>query len=111
MRIFEEKLGPESMELATTCNNLADVVWARKDGASAAKLYRRALAIDESLYGPDDPELAADLVNLGLLLKEMGDSAAGSASLNRALAIYEKAFGASSPQVRQLRETIGSRER
>jgi tetratricopeptide (TPR) repeat protein len=111
MRIFEEKLGPESMELATTCNNLADVVWARKDGASAAKLYRRALAIDESLYGPDDPELAADLVNLGLLLKEMGESAAASASLDRALAIYEKAFGASSPQVRQLRETIGSRGR
>ena len=111
MRIFEEKLGPESMELATTCNNLADVVWARKDGALAAKLYRRALAIDESLYGPDDPELATDLVNLGLLLKEMGDSAAASASLNRALAIYEKAFGASSPQVRQLRETIGSRGR
>jgi tetratricopeptide (TPR) repeat protein len=111
MRIFEEKLGPESMELATTCNNLADVVWARKDHASAAKLYRRALAIDESLYGLDNPELAADLVNLGLLLKEMGDSGAASASLNRALAIYEKAFGASSPQVRQLRETIGSRER
>ena len=111
MRIFEEKLGPESMELATTCNNLADVVWARQDRAAAAKLYRRALAIDESLYGPNDPELATDLVNLGLLLKEMGESAAGSASLNRALAIYEKAFGASSPQVRQLRETIGSRGR
>jgi tetratricopeptide (TPR) repeat protein len=111
MRIFEEKLGPESSELATTCNNLADVLWARNDGASAAKLYRRALAIDESLYGPDNPELATDLVNLGLLLKEMGDSAAASASLNRALAIYEKAFGTSSPQARQLRETIGSRER
>jgi tetratricopeptide (TPR) repeat protein/Zn finger protein HypA/HybF involved in hydrogenase expression len=111
MRIFEEKLGPESLELATTCNNVADVVWARKDGVSAAQLYRRALAIDESLYGPDNPELTTDLVNLGLLLKEMGESAAASASLNRALAIYEKAFGAGSPQVRQLRETIGSRER
>jgi tetratricopeptide (TPR) repeat protein len=96
IRIFEDKLGPENMELATTHSNLADVMWARQDRASAAKLYRSALAIDESLYGPDGPELAADLVNLGLLLKEMGESAGESASLNRAVAIYEKAFGTSS---------------
>jgi hypothetical protein len=86
-------------------------MWDRQDRTSAEKLYRRALSIDESLYGPDDPELATDLVNLGLLLKDIGEKAAASASLNRALAIYEKAFGTNSPQVRQLRETIGSRGR
>jgi tetratricopeptide (TPR) repeat protein len=92
MRIFENKLGPESIELAKACSNLVDVMWARQDRISAEKLYRRALSIDESLYGPDDPELATDLVNLGLLHKDMGQNAAASASLNRALAIYEKAF-------------------
>ena len=80
-----------------------------QDRASAEKLYRRALAIDDSIYGPDDPELATDLVNLGQLLKEMGQSEASDTSLNRALAIYERAFGANSPQARQLRQTIGSR--
>ena len=27
MRIFENKLGPESIELAKACSNLADVMW------------------------------------------------------------------------------------
>jgi len=89
----------------------ADVMWTRQDRASAEKRYRRAPSIDELLYGPGDPELATDLVSLGLLLKDMGQNAAASGSLNRAVAIYEKAFGTNSPQVRQLRETIGSRGR
>ena len=80
------------MELATTCNNLADVLWTKGDRAAAAESYRRALAIDESAYGPDDPEVAADLTNLGGLLKESGQASAAAAYLRRAAAIYEKAF-------------------
>jgi len=69
-------------------------------------LYRRALAIDESIYGPDHPEVAGDLGNLGLLLRELGQSAAADHLMRRALAIYEKSFGPASPQAVQMREWL-----
>ena len=51
------------------CGNLADILRAKGDKASAEKLYRRALSIDEAAYGPQYPDLAlyreklASLVN------------------------------------------------
>jgi hypothetical protein len=45
--IFARKVGPASMELATTCSNLADVLWAKGDRPRAESLYTRAVSIDE----------------------------------------------------------------
>ncbi|HWE07250.1 MAG TPA: tetratricopeptide repeat protein, partial [Rhizomicrobium sp.] len=60
LALSEEKMGPESVQLAMTCTNLADVLWNEKNLRGAGLLYRRAIAIDASLYGPDRPETAAD---------------------------------------------------
>jgi tetratricopeptide (TPR) repeat protein len=97
LRIFEEKLGSESMELATACSNMADLLWTKGDRVSAAAFYRRAMSIDESVYGPEDPDVAGDLANLGMLLKESGQRASAQVYFRRALTIYEKALGPDSP--------------
>jgi hypothetical protein len=104
-------LGPANAELATACTNLADVLWSRKDFSSAARLYRRAISIDESIYGPDNPEVAGDLVNLGLLLKESGELSASTQILGRALTINEKAFGPNSPQALQIKRELTTNPR
>jgi len=73
-----------------TCTNLADVLWNKRDLPGAAQLYRRALAIDASLYGRDRPETAADIANLGMLLKEASQASAADELLHQALDIYER---------------------
>ena len=73
-----------------TCTNLADVLWNQRDLPGAAQLYRRALAIDASLYGRDRPETAADIANLGMLLKEASQASAADELLHQALDIYER---------------------
>jgi hypothetical protein len=93
--------------LATSCTNLADVLWAKRDWASAVNLYTRAIAIDESVYGPQNPEVAGDLVNYATLLRESGQRTASVPVLRRALAIYEAAFGPNSPQALQIRRDLG----
>jgi Tfp pilus assembly protein PilF len=89
-----------------TCTNLADVLWNKKDLREAGRLYRRAIAIDASLYGPDRPETAADVANLGMLMSEAGQTAAGEALLRQALAIYEATLGPNSDQARFVREHL-----
>ena len=78
----------------------------RKNLREAGTLYRRAVAIDASLYGPDRPETAADIANLGMLMNEAGQSAAGVALLKQALAIYEKTLGGNSNEAKFVREHL-----
>ncbi|MEP6715228.1 MAG: tetratricopeptide repeat protein [Terriglobia bacterium] len=106
LALSEEKFGPESTQLATTCTNLADVLWNKKNLRDAGLLYRRAIGIDAALYGPDRPETAADIANLGMLMKEAGQLAPGEALLRQALAIYESTLGAGSDQARFVRERL-----
>ena len=106
MRALERRLGPESKEVATTCANLADLLWSKGDRAGAERLYQRTLAIDESIYGQQDPEVGGDLMNLGLLLKESRRVAEANLLLRRALNIFEKALGPGSPQAVAARQSL-----
>jgi len=101
-----EQTRPQSVQLATACTNLADLLSKQPDASASAALLRRAIAIDEAVYGTDDPEVAVDLTNLGELLKGHGQGAAARPPLLRALAIYEKRLGPDSPQARDVRERL-----
>jgi hypothetical protein len=90
---------------------LADVLWNKKELRAAGELFRRAVAIDVSLYGPEQPETAADIANLGMLTKEAGQTAAGNLLLRQALAIYEKSLGSDSAQAKFVRDNLGSAAR
>jgi tetratricopeptide (TPR) repeat protein len=107
LALAEEKFGPESPQLATTCTYLADILWNQKRLREAGLLFRRAVAIDASLYGPDRPETAADIANLGMLMHDAGQAAAGDGLLRQALAIYEKALGPASEEAKFVRERLG----
>ena len=103
LSLAERKLGPESVELAVTCTNLADVLWNKKSLREAGLLFRRAIGINASIYGADRPETAADVANLGMLMKDAGQIEAGTALLRQALSIYENTLGADSAQARFVR--------
>ena len=52
---FERVYGPDHYEIAVNLNNLAGVRQAQGRVAEAEALYRRALAIKETLLGGDHP--------------------------------------------------------
>jgi Tfp pilus assembly protein PilF len=85
------------------------VLWNKKELPAAGQLYRRAAAIDASLYGPDRPETAADIANLGMLMKDAGQPAAADALLRQALVIYEKTLGVDSAQAKFVRDSLQTR--
>ena len=55
LAIDERALGPNHPGVATDLNNLAELLRAKGDYASAEPLYQRALAIREEKLGPDHP--------------------------------------------------------
>ena len=63
-------LGPEHPDTATRLNNLAGLLQAQGDLATARQLYERALAISEKALGPEHPRTATARGNLASL----GDS-------------------------------------
>jgi tetratricopeptide (TPR) repeat protein len=69
VEIFEISYGPEHPNVATSLNNLAQLLQATNRLSEAEPLKRRALAIDEASYGPEHPDVAIDLNNLALLLQ------------------------------------------
>ena len=53
LHLSEEKFGPESADLATTCTYLADVLWNKKELRAAGELFRRAVAIELRSMAPN----------------------------------------------------------
>jgi tetratricopeptide (TPR) repeat protein len=107
LAVFEVTL-PKSLELAAICANLGDLLAAKGDRAAAAGMFRRAVALDESVSGPETLEVAADLISLAAQVRVIENPAAAAQYLRRALSIYEKRLGANSPQARDLRRQLTS---
>ncbi len=91
LALREKALGPDHTDLASSCNNLGNVLAFMDDNHGARAMYERGLSITEKALGPDHIEVAPLRNNLGTLLLTMGDYPAALASDERALAIYEKA--------------------
>ncbi len=89
----------DSAILATTLNNLAQLLQATNRLADAEPLMRRALAIDENSFGPDHPKVAIRLNNLAQLLQATNRLADAEPLMRRALAIDENSFGPDHPDV------------
>ncbi len=96
---FEHLLGPDHPTVATSLNNLAELLKTIGRYAEAEPLCRRALAIDEKAQGPNHPAVSIDLNNLAVLLDDTGRYAEAEPLHRRALAIDEKARGANHPAV------------
>ena len=97
-KVIEKLLDPEHADMARNMNNLAALLAAAGDLASARLLFEGALKIRESVLGPEHPQTAMSLYNLAKLVKEQDDLVGARPLFERALAITEKVFGPEHPQ-------------
>jgi CHAT domain-containing protein/tetratricopeptide (TPR) repeat protein len=97
--IKERALGTDHPEVATSLNNLGNVLNATGDYAAARPLHERALAIREKALGPDHPDVATSLNNLAGLFWRAGDFTTARPLHERALEIRERALGPDHPDV------------
>jgi tetratricopeptide (TPR) repeat protein len=65
----------------------------------AESIYRRALAIKETLLGADHPDIAVTLNNLALLLKQQGHPTDAATIYKRALTIFERTVTPTHPNL------------
>jgi tetratricopeptide (TPR) repeat protein len=97
---IEEKVrGPEHTAVATSLNNLAELLRETNRVNEAEPLYRQALAIDEKIHGPEHADVAISLNNLAELLRAVDRHEEAEPLYRRALAIDEKAYGPDHPDV------------
>ena len=85
--------------MATSLNNLAQLLQATNRLGEAEPLMRRALEIDEQSYGPDHPNVAGDLNNLAQLLQDTNRLGEAEPLMRRALEIDEHSHGPDHPKV------------
>jgi tetratricopeptide (TPR) repeat protein len=85
-----EKIGPDSLEMATVFEGLGGLAGARKEQAQAESFLVRAAAIREKALGPDDAAVAQTLQNLATLKVATEKNAEAEPIARRAVAIREK---------------------
>ena len=87
----------DDARLATLLDNLATLLQAQGDYATARPLYDQALDIRERVLGTDHIDTAESLNNLASSLLAQGDYAAARPLLERSVAICEQVLGPDHP--------------
>ncbi|MFT5509378.1 MAG: CHAT domain-containing protein/tetratricopeptide (TPR) repeat protein [Hyphomicrobiaceae bacterium] len=96
------RVSAREADLAVSLVNLgmmAQMTASSPPDGSAAKLYQRAIEIQEKVLGPDHPDLAASLNNLAELKSIQRKYAKAEQLHMRALAIREKSLGPNDPHI------------
>ncbi len=62
---LEKAHGPEHLSVATTLNNLGNLLLELEQAPAAARPYQRALAIRQKILGADHPDVAMTMNNMG----------------------------------------------
>jgi len=86
--------------------NEAEEAVGRNDHASAERLLRQALALQETSVGPQHPEVAKTLNNLAILCEMTGKPADAEACYRRAYEIAKAALPANDPLVVTSRQNL-----
>ena len=86
-------LGGDNVRLASSLSNLGQLKYKQKDLAQAEALFRRSLAIRETVLGPEHFGLVQNLNNLAALHYARGELEQAEPLFRRALTISEKALG------------------
>ena len=86
--------------------NEAEEAVGRNDHASAERLLRQALALQETSVGPQHPEVAKTLNNLAILCEMTGKPADAEACYRRAYDIAKAALPANDPLVVTSRQNL-----
>jgi len=93
VRIWEDTLGAEHLQVAEGLTNLATLYGNQGKYQQAEPLYRRALGMNEKLLGPDDSKLLIPLSDLAEVYREQQKFADAETCYRRLLSIAENAFG------------------
>lgn len=107
VRIYEQALGADHVQLAAPLSNLSAVLRQMADYAAARPPVERALKIREQALGPNHPDVATSLNDLGALLQGTRDYAGAQSVFERALRIREQAFGPDHVQVASELNVLG----
>ncbi|MBL9114529.1 MAG: toll/interleukin-1 receptor domain-containing protein [Verrucomicrobiaceae bacterium] len=99
LKLHEASLGKDHPEVASSLNNLAQLLKATDRLTEAEPLLRRALEIGEASFGKDDPNVAIRLNNLATLLHATNRHTEAEPLMRRALEIDEASFGKEHPNV------------
>jgi tetratricopeptide (TPR) repeat protein/nucleoside phosphorylase len=91
--IYEQQLGPDHPNTASSLHNLADLYRSQGKYAEAEPLYQRALSICEQQMGTEHPTTAVMLNSLANLYEIQGKYAEAELLCQRALTIHEQQFG------------------
>ena len=95
---------PDHLNVATSLNNLAELYRNQGNYAQAEPLYKRSLAIMESILGPEHPDVATNLNNLAMLYHAQGHYAQAEPLYKRSLLIRRKRSRSGSSRCRHLPE-------
>jgi hypothetical protein len=91
--VTEAALGPDDLEVAWRCKQLAGVLHKLGDLVDARVQSERALAIGEASLGPDHSDVASLRNTLAVVLWAQGDLEGARVQLERAVAIGEASLG------------------
>jgi tetratricopeptide (TPR) repeat protein len=106
LAIYEQVLGAEHPNTATSLNNLGVLLQAQGDLAGALPYYERALMIREQVLGTEHPDTATSLNNLGYLLRAQGDLAGARSYYERALRMFRAALGEQHPLTQTVQNNL-----
>lgn len=91
--IYEQRLGPEHLDTASSLNNLAGVYKNQGKHEQAEPLLLRALSIREQQLGPEHLDIANSCNNLAELYRVQGKYEQAESLYQRALSIHEQQLG------------------
>jgi tetratricopeptide (TPR) repeat protein len=90
--------------VATSLNNLAELLKTQGKYDEAEPLYRQAIGVWRTALGEEHPLVATGLNNLAVLLWNTGRSEEANVYGRQALAIATRALGPSHPKTQQYRK-------
>ncbi|MEM7349567.1 MAG: serine/threonine-protein kinase [Acidobacteriota bacterium] len=105
--VRRETPGRESLDLAQSLHELAELREDQGDYTVAQALFEEALALRQSALGPDDPEVARSLTGLGRVLGLQAAFEQARRHHLRALNVFEATVGAKHPDVGQTLASLG----
>jgi tetratricopeptide (TPR) repeat protein len=96
---YERTSGPDSLEAAEVCSELARVQHRRADLAEALIFSERAIRIKEQRLGINALELIPNMAQLGGTLLEMARLDEAQDAMERALTLAESTYGPNDPRL------------
>ncbi len=99
LTMAEDDLGPEHPLVATSLNDLAQILQDEGSYVEAKPLLERALAIREKQLGLEHPDVADVIGGLGYNFGQLGLYSEAKPLMERALAIREKKLGPENPDI------------